>query len=348
MNTTERIQYPNSEPPKIGEVREVADGVFWLRMPLPMAGLDHINLYILRDGDDFVIVDTGLGWREAKEIWERVFTRHFKGKAVSRIICTHLHPDHTGLAGWLCARFNAPLLMSRAEYLLCRTLAADTGKPAPPEGILFYQRAGLTTDEIEHYKKRFGGFGKAISPLPNAYQRLQDNDILMVGDSPWQIIIGSGHSPEHACLYNKEKNLFISGDQLLPSISSNVGVWPTEPEANPLEDWINSCQKLLTALPEDVTVLPAHGLPFIGAHIRLNRLIRHHENALERLYKLCQSPKLAVETYPVLFRRKIDDGNRLMAVGESIAHLNCLRAQGRVERRLNAEGRFLYQSIKTS
>ncbi len=341
-----KLEFFTNTAPAAGTVTEITDGVFWLRMTLPMAGLDHINLYFLRDGDEFVVVDTGLGWKDAMDIWGCVFADNMGGAHVNRVICTHLHPDHAGLAGWMCRKFGAPLLMTMGEYLLCRLMAADTGKSAPKEGIEFYQRAGFTAEQIENYKSRFGGFGKAISELPNGYQRIRDNEMIEIDGSDWQVIIGSGHSPEHACLYNKDKNIMISGDQILPNISSNVSVWPTEPDGNPLEDWISSCHKLRGAVPKDTLILPAHGIPFRGAHHRLGRLIMHHENALERLHEYCFEPKRSTEVYPMLFRRKINDGNRLMAVGESIAHLHCLMQRGLMVRTLNADGHYIYRAIK--
>lgn len=340
-----KLEFFTDSAPEAGSVTQITEGVFWLRMILPMVGLDHINLYFLKDGDEYVVVDTGLGWKDAMDIWESVFADNMNGAHVNRVICTHLHPDHAGLAGWMCRKFDAPLIMTMGEYFLCRLMAADTGNPAPKEGIAFYKRAGLTDEQIENYKARFGGFGKAISKLPNGYQRIRDGDTLKINDSDWQVIVGSGHSPEHACLYNADKKIMISGDQILPNISSNVGVWPTEPEANPLEDWIRSCHKLKDAVPKDTLILPAHGIPFHGAHHRLNSLIEHHELALERLHEYCLAPKRATEVYPVLFRRKINDGNRLMAVGESVAHLNCLIKRGLMKRTTNADGQFLYRSI---
>jgi len=194
------------------------------------------------------------------------------------------------------------------------------------------------------YRARFGGFGKAISKIPHGYQRLQDGDTLEINGKEWKVVVGSGHSPEHACLWCPELKICMTGDQLLPNISSNVSVWPTEPESNPLEEWIASCHKLKDVLPEDTLICPAHGIPFHGAHRRLEKLIYHHERALERLHEYCTEPKLATEVYSVLFRREITDGNRLMAVGESIAHLNCLLGRDLMTRRINDAGQFIYKS----
>ncbi|GGX74460.1 zinc metallohydrolase glyoxalase II family protein [Litorimonas cladophorae] len=338
------LSFIAEEAPENGSATEVAPGVFWLRFPLPMRGLNHINLWALKDGDGWVVVDTGIGDKVSRKIWEKHFVDLLGGRPVNRVICTHLHPDHTGLAGWLCRKFGAPLLMTRGEYFLCRLMAADTGKAAPEEGIRFYRKCGFTDDQIELYKMRFGGFGKAIAPLPQSYDRLVSGEIGMIGGNEWRIIIGSGHSPEHACLYSESLNVALTGDQLLPNISSNVSVWPTEPEGNPLEDWISSCHLLIAELPEDVLVCPAHGIPFRGAHKRLAKLIEHHEKALDRLAEHCREPRLATGVYSALFRRKIDDSNRIMAVGESVAHLNCLKNRGVISRRLNDRGQFTYKT----
>lgn len=343
-NSSPLLKFIQDSPPETGSVTEVADGVFWLRFGLPMKGLNHINLWALRDGDEWVIVDTGIGNRESKDIWLGHFEKLMGARPVNRVIVTHLHPDHSGLAGWISRKFGAPLVMTRGEYFLCRLMAADTGSVAPREGLRFYQKAGFTTDQIELYKARFGGFGKAITPLPHCYDRIQDGDTGMINGREWRVIIGSGHSPEHAVLWCPELKICLSGDQILPNISSNVSVWPTEPEGNPLQNWIDSCKKLKAVLPEDTLVCPAHGIPFRGAHRRLDKLVEHHEKALDRLYEHCKTARLATQVYPVLFRRSINDGNRIMAVGESIAHLNCLKERGLVSRRLNDAGQFTYKS----
>lgn len=344
-NSSRLLEFLVSETPAVGSVMEIIDGLYWLRFGLPMSGLDHINLWALADETGWTIVDTGIADKASRMLWEQHFTGFMQGRPVRRVLATHLHPDHTGLAGWLCRKFDASLLMSRGEYFLCRILASDTGKVAPREGLDFYRKAGYDESQLELYKLRFGGFGKAISALPHSYQRLCEGELIRIGQHDWQVLVGSGHSPEHVCLWSSETGVCLSGDQLLPNISSNVSVWPTEPEGNPLEAWISSCKKLKTVLPEDTLICPAHGIPFRGAHRRLDKLISHHEKALTRLYELCRRPCLATEVYAVLFRREINDSNRIMAVGESIAHLNCLLARGRLMRELNDQGQFVYQSV---
>jgi len=332
------IAYEFDLRPDSGDLNPVADGIEWLRMPLPFA-LSHINLWLLRDGDGVAIVDTGINSGKSKEIW----TSAIAGRPLTRVIVTHLHPDHVGSAGWLCDKFGVELLMTREEYLLCRILVADTGRPAPEAGVRFYRAAGFPDEALQRYQEMFGMFGRVVAPLPESYRRLQGGDSLEIDGSHWTVIIGRGHSPEHACLLNEEKNVLISGDQLLPRISSNVSVHPTEPFANPLKDWLESLADLKTRIPDDVLVLPAHGSPFRGAHARLDELLAEHQSGLDKLVELCKQPQRAVDVFPALFKAKISEKNLIMATGEAIAHLNYLVAAGDLTSETDADGVCWYR-----
>jgi len=331
--------------PEISETKEVAPGVHWLRMPLPFS-LEHINLWLIDDGDSWSIVDTGMPLPETKEAWRKIFAEKLDGKPVTRVFVTHMHPDHIGNAGWLSRKWpDSKLYISRLEYLTCRTLVADTGRDAPQAGLDFYRRAGWSDAQVDTYAARFGGFGRGVSRLPDAYERLQDGDEIQMAGETWRVIAGNGHSPEHSCLFCPALNIVISGDQLLPRISSNVSVFPTEPNADPLSDWLSSCQKLIDELPEDVLVLPAHNEPFTGAHKRLQALIDGHEKSLTRLLKRLSEPKRAVDVFGALFARTIGDDVISMATGESIAHLNCLIHRGLATSELADDGTLRYAAI---
>ena len=309
--------------PEPGSVFQVAPGVHWLNMPLPMR-LARINLWLLEDGDGWTVVDTGLNLPASEDVWESVISGLFSDRPVTRVIVTHLHPDHAGMAGWLTRRFGCELWMSREEFLMCRNLAADTGNEAPQAALDFYRGAGLTDHELSDYRKKFGSFGRMLYPLPDSYRRLQDRQTLVINDLYWQVITGNGHSPEHACLYCPALKVLISGDQVIPRISSNISVWPTEPHGDPLGDWLKSCQKLIDLLPPDLLVLPSHQEPFRGLHTRLNQLIEGHTQGLEKLYALLETPKSSVECFSTLFKREVGSDLREAAVGEAIAHLNYL------------------------
>jgi glyoxylase-like metal-dependent hydrolase (beta-lactamase superfamily II) len=231
--------------------------------------------------------------------------------------------------------------MSRLEYLTCRVMVSDTGREAPPDALAFYRRAGWKPAAIETYSTRFGNFGKMIHPLPDSFQRLRDGDELRIGAHPWRVVVGSGHSPEHACLYCPELKVLISGDQVLPRISSNVSVNPTEPDADPMSDWLASLAKLKREVPDDVLVLPSHNECFRGLHARLDALASGQEKALQRLRRSLREPKRAIDVFGALFARPIGENDVAllgMATGESVACLNHLVRRGEASRELDAEG----------
>ncbi len=331
------LDFPFDKAPENGVPLEVAPGVFWLRLPLPFA-LNHINVWLLEEGEGWAVVDTGLNTSHVQELWQGVFEGLFAGRPVTRVIVTHLHPDHVGLAGWMVSRFNVPFHMSRTEYAMCRMLVADTGKTAPDEAIRFYRAAGFSAEQIETYKGRFGRFGQAVSALPQSFTRMRDGDTLSIGGRTWSLIGGGGHSPEHISLYSADEDLYISGDQLLPSISSNISVWPTEPLSDPLSEWLEACRRIPTRVPETALVCPAHQKAFRGAHARCAALIAEHEDGLAKLHDLISEPKRAVDVFTALFRREITGDLVGMATGEALAHLNCLLTRGAATVERDANG----------
>ncbi|CAM5494793.1 MBL fold metallo-hydrolase [Alcaligenes phenolicus] len=335
--------YPCGEVPEAGTAKEIAQGVQWIRMPLPFQ-LDHINMWAIRDGAGWALVDTGIWSPDTAAAWRRLFSGAL-GDPVTRIFVTHMHPDHIGMAGWLTRKFGCKLWISRLEYLSCRVLGADTGREAPEDAVQFYRRAGWNDEDIENYRTRFGGFGKMIYALPDSYRRLRDGEELHIGGRLWRVVVGTGHSPEHVCLYCPELQQLISGDQILPRISSNVSVFPTEPEANPLSDWMDSLEKLRREVPDDVLVLPSHNEPFHGLHHRIDSLLQSQQRALERLRKALCEPRRVIDVYGALFARAITSDHHLMsmATGESLAHLNYLVARGEASVRIGDDGCAWYQ-----
>jgi glyoxylase-like metal-dependent hydrolase (beta-lactamase superfamily II) len=312
-------------------------------MPLPMS-LNHINLWALEEDDGWTLVDTGMQTPQIAAAWEEVIAQRMAGKPVKRVVCTHMHPDHVGMAGWLTRRFDCPLWMTRLEYVTCRMLVADTGREAPADALRFYKASGWQASDLEYYKSRFGSFGKLVYALPDSYRRVSHGERLMIGGHLWLAVVGRGHSPEHLCLYSPERRLLISGDQVLPKITSNVSVFPTEPEADPLTDWLESLAEVRQAVPDDVLVLPAHNEPFYGLHARIGQLLQGHERSLERLHAALATPQTAADVFGLLFRRPVTGGLLQMATGESVAHLNCLIRRGQATRRLDAEGVARYHA----
>lgn len=339
------LTYPLGAPPAPGEAVEAAPGVLWLRLSMPLA-LDHINVYALEDGDGWTVVDTGLNLAPSREVWAAALAGPLGGRPVKRVICTHMHPDHIGLAGWLCAQFDAPLLMTRLEYVTARMLVADTGQPMPEAAAAFHHRAGWSEAQIERLRREWGRFGQAVSPLPTGFERLSEDQVLSIGGRDWRVVIGDGHSPEHACLWREDDGVFLSGDQILPKISSIISVFATEPLADPLGDWMDSLKRLRERLPEDLLVLPSHGEPFQGVHARLEALARGHQTALKRLERTLARPCRAIDVFSALFARAIDDSLLGMATGESLAHLNHLERQGRAIRSRDAEGVEWWTAVK--
>ncbi|HRD85121.1 MAG TPA: MBL fold metallo-hydrolase [Rubrivivax sp.] len=334
-----KLEYPYPEPPARGQSLEVAPGVRWIRMPLPYT-LNHINLWALDDGDGWALVDTGARTDEAALVWRELFAQAPDARGMTRVFVTHMHPDHVGLAGWLTRKFGVRLWMTQLEYLYCRAMVADTGREAPDDALHFYRRAGWSEIAIENYRARFGNFGKHVHTLPDSFRRLRDGDWLPIGAHRWQVIVGRGHSPEHACLYCPDLKLLISGDQVLPRISSNVSVHPTEPDADPMSDWLASLDRLQALVPDDVLLFRYSALTFNGHRIHYDRryvtevegypgLVVHGPLIATLLMDLLrrQAPEADVASFRFKAVRPTFDGRPLRVNGARDGHTVRLWAQ---------------------
>ncbi len=323
------LTYPlGRRVPATVDLLSFAYGVGWARLPI-LGGLNHINVLALDDGDGVALVDTGLAIETCRAGWEALFAGPLAGRRVSRILCTHFHPDHSGLAGWLADRFGAPLWMTRTEWLMARMLTLDAHDAPPAEVLDWWRRAGWTGVQIERASARgWRSFASVVSPVPRHYVRIRDGDRLAIGTGQWRVVVGHGHTPEHACLWNEAAGLLIAGDQVLPRISSNVSLSMIEPEGDPLGDWLASIDRLLQ-LPADLLVLPAHGEPFNGLHVRLAALRNGHLAQLAALHAHLNEPRRVVDCFASLFRRTIGDDDLGLATGEAMAHLRRLERDGR-------------------
>lgn len=331
------LTYPlGARTPELGEVIPVSASTGWVRVPLP-GGLGHINCWLIGGGeagaDPLTIVDTGMRLPMCREAWDALFAGPLAGRTIDRILCTHMHPDHVGLAGWLAERTGTMLWMTRGEFQSIRLATSDRRDAPPIEVSAMQHGAGWTEEQVAAASANgWARVGNIIHHLPYGYRRIVDGERLNLGGSSWQVVIGSGHSPEHACLLNEADGILISGDQVLPRISSNVSLSAAEPFANPLSDWLASIERLLL-LDDDLLVCPAHGKPFRGLHARLKALRTEHHDRLDDLTNaLAEAPRRAVDCFPLLFRRTIGDEHRGMATGETLAHLRWLEVAGRITR----------------
>lgn len=336
-------EYVFDGEPAAGDVREVAPGVFWLRMPLPFK-LDHVNLWLLQDGDGWAIVDTGIDRDDVRAAWEQVFERHLGGLPVTRVIVTHFHPDHAGLAGWLTSRWNCPLLMPFTEWAYGRMLSLDTGAQSRETFHAFYQGAGFDDAMLEIVDRRVGRYSRSVSVFPAACQRLEHGQLLVIGGRTWQVTIAGGHSPEHACLYAPDLKLLIAADQILPKISPNVSVWPQEPDAEPLSLFLEGLDGL-RELPEDTLVLPGHNWPFKGLRARIEDLFQHHRERLGETLEACRGGATGLDVLRRLFTRELDDHQLFFAIGETLAHIHHLETRGQIERGQTADGAYTFHPV---
>lgn len=331
------MTYPFPDLPTAGTVVTVAPGVHWVRMPLPFA-LDHINLWLLEDNDGVVVVDTGYAADPTRDAWRAILA----DRKINRILATHFHPDHLGLASWLQAQSGAPVLMSQGEYAVAQLVSAQVDGYGVPAMLDFFRSHGLDLPRLEGLERRGNAYSKGVPALPARFRRLMSGDLVRIGRQDWQVITGYGHSPEHVSLHCPALGVLISGDMLLPRITTNVSVWAATPDDDVLGLFLESISQFLD-LPADTLVLPSHGLPFRGIPTRVAQLREHHAARCEELHSACgDAPKTAAALLPVLFSRDISDPHQTMfAMGEVIAHLNHLVGARRLSRRTQA-GIFTY------
>jgi glyoxylase-like metal-dependent hydrolase (beta-lactamase superfamily II) len=350
------LHYPLQEQlPGLGAALEVAPGVFWLRMGLPFA-LNHINLWLLRDRlphpcqsgvwqEGWTAVDCGVDNPATREAWLQVEAHVLQGLPILRVLATHMHPDHMGLAHWLCERWQAPLWMSTSEYqsalLACHGLSNFGGDPT----VRFFNAHGWNkAEDLAVVRSRMGYYPSMVPKVPSSYVRLMSGMHVRIGDRIWQCISGYGHSPEHMALLDDTQQLMISGDMLLPSISTNVSVYAMEPDGNPLQHFLDSLDKM-QHLSDDTLILPSHGRPFQGAAARIAQLRSHHAERLEELLLACTEQALcAHDVLPLIFKRALDVHQTTFAMGEAVAHLNLLWLDGRLSREQDAAGTYRFKT----
>jgi glyoxylase-like metal-dependent hydrolase (beta-lactamase superfamily II) len=334
MSPESILEYPHAVPPAAGESVEIAPGVHWARMPLPFA-LDHINLWLLEDevgdGAGWTLVDCGIGDDATRALWDRIFATRIAGRPVGRLLVTHHHPDHAGLASWLVERSKAEFWMPQGEYLTAHAQREGRAGFSYDNTLAMFRRNGAAGERLALLEQRRSNYRVRVPSFPSQYRRLMDGQPHRIGGRSWRVIMGYGHAPEHAALYCEELGVLISGDMVLPKISTNVSVWSNEPEGNPLALFLDSISRY-AELPPTTLTLPSHGLPFRGLRERIAQLKEHHRLRLAELEEVCDTPKTAADVLDTLFRRKLDIHQLYFAMGEAMAHLHCLHDQGRLER----------------
>ena len=332
------LSYPHPDGPAEGATTELAPGLLWVRMRVPFPP-EHINLWLVADGDGSTIVDCGLGLEATRAAWEGVFAGSLGGRPVTRVIVTHFHPDHIGNAAWLAARWHAETWMTEGEWMTARGVHAPTDDADIATKLDFYRRNGVPAEGLDAYDTAPNLFYRRMVPeVPRRFVRLRGGQEIAIGAHRWRVVIGRGHAPEHACLWSPDLGVLIAGDILLPRISPNVSVWATEPHGDPLADFLSSLDGF-APLAEDTLVLPAHGLPYRGVHARIAALRQHHAAHLDTIAAALRAePRHAVGCFPLLFRREIGAANMGLALGEAVAHLHRLEAQGRAGRETGADG----------
>jgi glyoxylase-like metal-dependent hydrolase (beta-lactamase superfamily II) len=338
------LRFPFETPPAHGAATEVAEGVLWLRLPLPMA-LDHVNVYALEDEDGWALIDTGMNSSKTRDIWEAALAGPLAGKKVTRVLLTHHHPDHVGLVGWFQDR-GAELLTTRTAWLYARMLTLDVQDRPSAESMQFYRRSGTAPDMLaKRANERPFNFADMVAPMPLGFTRVEEGETLTLGGRRWRVRLGQGHAPDHITLWSEEDRLVIGGDQLLPGISPNIGVYPTEPEADPLTEWLEATARFVPHARDDQLVLPGHKLPFTGLPFRLQQMAENHHQALERLMDHLREPQTAAGCFPALYKRPIGEGEYGLALVEAVAHLNCLLRRGQVCRSLGEDGAWQWQAV---
>src|SRR5690625_984176 len=357
--TSQETESPLTYPwkdflPEFGQLKEVHPGVFWLRLPLPFA-LDHINVWLLRDEFNgqpgWTLIETDVALDEKEVFWQHLFRHGLEGLPIVRVLVTHMHPDHVGLAGWLCAHWQAPLWMSMTDY----TVASLWVQPPSETNSLaslgqataaHYARNGLTdADLLEQIRARDSYYSNLVGPLPTQFHRLLHGDNVTIDGAQWQAIVGYGHAPEHLSFWCAEKNLLISGDMVLPRISTNVSVHAYEPDSDPLTLYLNSLDNY-AHVDGQALVLPSHGRPFYGLHERIKQQHEHHAERLQETYEACaQRPISAADLVPIMFKRPLDAHQMTFAMGEALAHLHALYYAGKLQRQLDDDGIYRFTSI---
>lgn len=323
-------------------IEDVADGVRRIALPVPFPPRT-VSAYVFEDGDAWTIVDTG--FRSAIPAWERLLEGPLADRRVARVVATHHHPDHIGAAGWFAERFDAEIWTSRTAYLYARMLTLDAWDTPPPETERHYARLGCDGPMLERWRERArANFSKVVAPLPIGVRVASVGDRIAIGPRTFRVRFGQGHAPDHLVLIDEAGEIVVAGDQILPRISPNVGVYATEPNADPLGDWMTALVALQEAVDDAALILPGHGAPFRGGRQRMMEIYAEHARRLSALAAHLAEPRTAVACFDALYRRAIRPAEESLALNETLAHLNRLTASGRARRETAPDGSYRWRA----
>lgn len=340
----DELRFPFPEAPEYGRVTEVAPDVLWTRIPLPYR-LDHVNVYLVRAADGWVLVDTGIDYDRAFAVWEDLFAGALKNVAISRVVVTHHHPDHVGLAGWICRRFGAELLTSQTAYLMTRVLSLAPDESGLRKHFDFYVSHGMSREGAGIVAIQGNEYLRRVAELPPSFLRLLNADKLVIGNREFRVLTSDGHAQEQIMLHCEEEGFLLAGDQVLEKISPNVSVYADEPNGDPLGHFLRSLRSMRKELPEDTLVLPGHRRPFYGLHARCRELEAHHEERCQLIRQACrQAPRSVADLVPVVFTRQLDPHQMSFAFTETLAHVNRLVRRGELGP-VAENGRILFSVV---
>lgn len=335
------IRLPFPDAPKPGEVIAIAPGLLWTRMPLPMR-LNHVNVWLIEEAEGWTVVDCGPDTPEARAAWQTLEAGPLGGRPVRRLVATHGHVDHIGCAGWFIARHRVPFHATRSAWLWGRVGYLNTGQPTTATALDFLKAHGIPAKHLDVYAADRGITSRMFGPQPTAHHRIDDGQLVTMGGRAWRTIVANGHSDEHASFHDAGRYTLIAGDQVLQRISPVIGVFSTEPLADPLSEYLTSLPRF-TALDPETLVLPSHGLPFYGLQTRVRELASHHEVRLATTLAALDRPKTAVACSCALFDAKLVESQWLLTMAETLAHLHRLVTLGQVARRVEPDSRVLFE-----
>lgn len=338
LRRPEGIRFPFPEVPPPGQVVEVASGILWARLPLPFR-LDHVNIYLIKDDGGWAVLDTGIADEASRDAWRALLKGPLAGRRLTRLIVSHAHPDHIGLAGWLCEQFDLPLLTSQTSYLWCLNMSLSPGALEAKPYRDFYLSHGMSAQQTDLVSTQGHRYLKMVTPLPLTFTRLLAGDTLVLGGRTFRVFSGDGHAPEQIMLYAHDEKILLAADQVIAKITPNVSVWAVDPHGDPLGHYVRSIRMLRQHAPEGTLVLPGHQLPFYGLHARCEEILAHHDERCSLIAEACGTgPKSVADLVPVLFPRPLDPHQMSFAFSEVHAHVNRMLRRRELETIVSDEG----------